>query len=75
MEMIKDFVAVIGITCIIIDAIISFYKIIMDDDRKQKLKAVIFQRLNALKWVINIKRKRAEGIRRKPYPLNASAAR
>lgn len=41
MEMIKDFVAVIGITLIIIDAIISFYKIIMDDDRKQKLKTVI----------------------------------
>ena len=41
MEMIKDFVAVIGITFIIIDAIISFCKIIMDDDRKQKLKTVI----------------------------------
>ena len=41
MEMIKDYVAVVGITFIIIDAIISFYKIIMDDDRKQKLKTVI----------------------------------
>ena len=41
MEIIKNVVAVIGITFIIIDAIISFYKIIMDNDRKQKLKTAI----------------------------------
>lgn len=41
MEMIKDFVAVIGIGFIIIGAIGTFYTLVIDNDRKQKLKVVI----------------------------------
>ena len=37
MQMFKDVVAVIGITLIIVNFILSFYGIIMNNDRKQKL--------------------------------------
>ena len=41
MQMFKDVVAVIGITLIIVDFILSFYGIIMNNDRKEKLKLFI----------------------------------
>ena len=41
MQMFKDFVAVIGITFVIVDFILSFYGIIMNNDRKQKLRLFI----------------------------------
>ena len=41
MQMFKDFVAVIGITFVIVDFILSFYGIIMNNDRKEKLKLFI----------------------------------
>ena len=39
--MFKDVVAVIGITLIIVNFILSFYGIIMNNDRKQKLRLFI----------------------------------
>ena len=41
MQMFKDVVAVIGITFVIVDFILSFYGIIMNNDRKQKLRLFI----------------------------------
>ena len=41
MQMFKDVIAVIGITLIIVDFILSFYGIIMNNDRKQKLRLFI----------------------------------
>lgn len=41
MQMFKDVVAVIGITLIIVNFILSFYGIIMNNDRKEKLRLVI----------------------------------
>ena len=41
MQMFKDVVAVIGITLIIINFILSFYSIIMNNDRKEKLRLFI----------------------------------
>ena len=41
MQMFKDVVAVIGITLIIINFILSFYDIIMNNDRKEKLRLFI----------------------------------
>ena len=41
MQMFKDVVAVIGITFIIVNFILSFYSIIMNNDRKEKLKFFI----------------------------------
>ena len=41
MQMFKDVIAVIGITLIIVDFILSFYGIIMNNDRKEKLKLFI----------------------------------
>lgn len=41
MEMFKDLIAVIGIALLILDVIIYFYTLIMDNDRKKKLKVVI----------------------------------
>ena len=41
MQMFKDVVAVIGITFIIVNFILSFYSIIMNNDRKQKLRLFI----------------------------------
>ena len=41
MQMFKDVVAVIGITLIIVNFILSFYGIIMNNDRKQKLRLFI----------------------------------
>ena len=41
MQMFKDVVAVIGITLIIVNFILSFYGIIMNNDRKEKLRLFI----------------------------------
>ena len=41
MQMFKDVIAVIGITLIIVNFILSFYGIIMNNDRKEKLKLFI----------------------------------
>ena len=41
MQMFKDVIAVIGITFIIINFILSFYDIIMNNDRKEKLRLFI----------------------------------
>lgn len=41
MQMFKDVVAVIGITLIIVNFILSFYSIIMNNDRKEKLRLFI----------------------------------
>ena len=41
MQMFKDVIAVIGITFIIVDFILSFYGIIMNNDRQKKLKFFI----------------------------------
>ena len=41
MQMFKDVVAVIGITFIIVNFILSFYSIIMNNDRQKKLKFFI----------------------------------
>ena len=41
MQMFKDVVAVIGITLIIVNSIIIFYGIIMNNDRKEKLRLFI----------------------------------
>ena len=41
MQMFKDVVAVIGITLIIVNFILSFYSITMNNDRKEKLRLFI----------------------------------
>ena len=41
MQMFKDVFAVIGITLIIVNFILSFYGIIMNNDRKEKLRLFI----------------------------------
>lgn len=41
MQMFKDVVAIIGITLIIVNFILVFYGIIMNNDRKEKLRLFI----------------------------------
>lgn len=41
MKIIMDIIAIIGITLLIIDHIVSFYKVVMNNDKKVKLRAVI----------------------------------
>lgn len=41
MQMFKDVIAVICITFVVVDFILSFYGIIMNNDRKEKLRLFI----------------------------------